>query len=44
MEASSLEFKALVLRMLSELGGRFDQLSENFKKDIVNIIKGYRNY
>ena len=31
------EFKALVVRMLNELRGRVDELSENFNKEIENI-------
>ena len=40
MEASNLpdiEFKILVIRMLSELRGRVDELSDNFNKEIKNI-------
>ena len=39
METSNLldaEFKALVKRMLNELRGRADELSENFNKKIGN--------
>ena len=31
------EFKTLAIRMLSELGGRVDELSENFSKETINI-------
>ena len=40
METSKLpdaEFKTLIVRMLSELRGRADELSENFSKEIGNI-------
>ena len=40
METSNLpdaEFKTLVIRMLNELRGRVDELSENFNKEIENI-------
>ena len=40
METSHLldkEFKTLVIRMLNELRGIVDKLSENFKKYIENI-------
>lgn len=39
-EISSLpdkEFKTIVLKMLTELGRRMDELSENFSKQIENI-------
>ena len=32
------EFKALVIRMLNELGKRIDEQSENFNKKLVNIF------
>ena len=31
------EFKALVIRMLTELGKRIDEHSENFNKELENI-------
>ena len=31
------EFKALVIRMLTELGKRIDEHSENFNKKLENI-------
>ena len=37
MESSNLtdaEFKTLVIKMLNELRGRIDELSENFNKEI----------
>ena len=34
---SEAEFKMLVIRMLNELRGRVDELSENFNKEIENI-------
>ena len=40
METSNLpdgEFKTRFIRMLSELRGRLDELSENFNKEIGNI-------
>ena len=40
METSNLpdaEFKALVIRMVNELRGRVDELSEDFSKEIGNI-------
>ena len=40
IEASNLldvEFKTLVIRMLNELRGRVDEVSENFHKEIGNI-------
>ena len=40
METSNIldaEFKTLVIRMLNELKGRVDELSENFNKEIENI-------
>ena len=43
MEASNLpdaEFKTLVIRMLIEIRGGIDHLSENFNKEIVSIKKG----
>ena len=39
METSNLpdaEFKTLVIKMLNELRGRVDELSENFNKEIEN--------
>ena len=42
METNNLpdsEFKTLVIRMLSELRGRVDEISENFKKGIEDIKK-----
>ena len=33
----SAEFKTLVIRILNELRGRVDELSENFNKKIANI-------
>ena len=35
--SASAEFKILVIRMLSELQGKGDKLSENFNKKIGNI-------
>ena len=46
MEASNLldtKFKTLVTRMLNELRGRVDKLSENFNKEIENIKKEREN-
>ena len=40
METSNLpdaDFKILVIRMLNELRGRIQELSENFNKEIGNI-------
>ena len=40
METSNLpdaEFKALVIRMLNELGRRIEELSENFNEEIEDI-------
>ena len=37
------EFKTLVTRMLKELRGRIDKLSENFNKEIVRM-KGHRHH
>lgn len=40
MEKSNLpdaQFQTLFIRMLIELSGRVDKLSENFKKEIGNI-------
>ena len=31
------EFKTLVIRMLNELKGRVDELSENFNREVENI-------
>ena len=31
------EFKTLVIKMLNELRGRIDNLSENFNKEVRNI-------
>ena len=33
------EFKEVVIRMLSRLGRRKEELSENFNKDLENIRK-----
>lgn len=33
------KYKALVIRMLNELGKRIDKLSENFNKQLENIKK-----
>ena len=41
-EISSLpdkEFKVMVIRMLTELGRRMDEYSENFNKELENIKK-----
>ena len=46
METSNLldaEWKTLVIRMLSELRGRVDELSENFNKEIGNIKTELQN-
>ena len=43
METSNLldiEFKTLARRMLNELKGRLNELSENFNKKIENIKMG----
>ena len=34
-----MEFKALVVRMLTELGERIDEHSENFIKELENLKK-----
>ena len=34
-----IEFKALVIRMLTELGKRTDEHSENFNTELENINK-----
>ena len=39
---SDAEFKTLVIRMLSELRGRADELSENFNKDIGNTDRKHK--
>ena len=42
METSNLpdkKFKMLITRILNELRGRVDELSENFNKEIENIMK-----
>ena len=38
-----VQFKTLVLRMINELRGRGDELSENFNKEI-EIKNGYENH
>ena len=35
------KYKALVIRMLNELGKRIDKLSENFNKQLENIKKNW---
>ena len=45
MESSNLtdaEFKTLVIKMLHELQGRVDELSENFNKEIKNRNGHYK--
>ena len=37
------EFKTLVIRMLKELKGRVDELSENFYKEMENITMEIEN-
>lgn len=32
-----IEFKALVIHILTELGEKIDELNENFKKNLENI-------
>ena len=42
MEISNLpdkEFKVLVIKMLTKLGGRMDEHSENFNKETENVMK-----
>ena len=34
-----IEFKALVIHILTELGEKIDELNENFKKNLENIYK-----
>ena len=46
MEISNLldaDFKTLVIRMLNELRGRVDTLSENFNKDTENMKMEIKN-
>ena len=33
------EFKAIVIRLLTELGERIDEHSENYNKDLENFLK-----
>ena len=35
------EFNTLVIRMLTELGKRIEEHSENFKKEVENIKKNH---
>lgn len=49
MEGSNLldtKFKTLIIKMLNELNGRINDLSENIDKEIkiVSIKKGHRNH
>ena len=47
MESNNLtdaEFKTLVIKMLNELKGSVDELSENFNKEIKKHKNGNGNY
>ena len=37
------EFKEMVIRILSKLGRRMQELSENFNKDLENIRNNQQN-
>ena len=39
---SDAEFKTLVIKMLNELRGRVDKLSDNFNKEVQNKKNGDR--
>ena len=47
MEISNLpdkEFKVIVIKILTKLGGRMDELSENSNKEIENIKRTKQNW